>query len=214
MQIIIIPQPRDHLANKRFSSYVIPTDHGSFDSDDLLLNWLIYQNLPCPSAAENEIFTDRTGVRRQTTVPQGQLDPSVWAKHRDVLTARLTPPFAEIVAKSPSPFVTKVFDGLGSQASFHDGHVVLVGDALTAYRPNVGRATDMAATQLLGLAEVWKGSKPLEEWDGEACRAAKTVLLQSRVVSEMGRGTWFSFFGAVVASIWWGLQCKFGRPTV
>lgn len=199
-------------ANKTSHSYVIPPDHGSFDPDDLMLNWLIYQNLDEGSPTEASIFTDKDGRRHQTTVPQGLLDPTVWAHHRDALTARMAPPFAEIVSKAPAPFVTKVRDDDSEQrqASFHDGHVVLVGDALATYRPNVGRATDMAAAQVLGLAEVWRGEKELAEWERDVCREARTVWLQSRMVSEFGRGTWWSFWRAVAASIWWGLRNKFG----
>lgn len=184
---------------------MIPTDNGSFDEGELLLNWLIYENLVEGSPEEEEIFTDRHGRRCQRTVPQGRLNPAVWERHRDALVRRMIPPFAEIVSRSPTPFVTKVSEHLGSRASFHDGHVVLLGDSLAAYRPNLGRATDQAASQCLSLAEVWSGGKTLAAWEHQCCREANRVLLMSRVASELGRGSWFSLFRSLASYLWFNL---------
>lgn len=187
---------------------MIPTDHGNFDEDELLLNWLIYEDVIEGSPEETEIFTDKNGRRCLRTVPQGLLNPTVWETHRDALVQRMIPPFAEIVSKSPTPFVTKVSEHLGSQASFHDGHVVLIGDSLAAYRPNIGKATDQAASHCLSLAKVWSGEKTLATWDHETCRDANRVLLLGRVMSEFGRGTWFSFVRSISSYLWFNLKVK------
>ncbi|KUI74289.1 2,6-dihydroxypyridine 3-monooxygenase [Cytospora mali] len=93
------------------------------------------------SADEAGIFTDANGHRYQRTVPQGFVDPHTWEGIRGPLVAHMAAPFAELVSATTSPFVTKVSDVLGSQASFCDGHVVLVGDALATYRSHAGKAT-------------------------------------------------------------------------
>lgn len=193
-------------------SYVIPTDHGDFDPDELLLNWLIYQDLAEGSPEEDEIFTDINGRRCPRTVSPGLLRPDVWARHRAALVQRMTPPFAEVVARSPTPFATKVGEHLGARASFCGGRVVLLGDALAAYRPNLGRATDQAAAHVLALARVWRGGQQdLAAWDREACLEARRVVLLSRIMSEFGRGTWFSFVGSIASYLWFNLRRKLGR---
>lgn len=191
-------------------SYVIPTDDGDFGRDDLLLNWLLYQDLEEGSDEEAAIFTDKYGRRAQRTVGRGLLDPEVWETRRAQLTARMVAPFAEVVNKSPTPFVTKISEALGSQASFYGGRVVLVGDALASYRPNLGRATDQAAAHCLALAEVLQNGGKIDDgnqvagmaaWNRYVCRENEKVLLLSRIMSEATRGTWWSLFKAVVGFV-------------
>lgn len=123
----------------------------------------------------------------------------------------MIPPFAELVSRSPTPFATKVAEHLSSRASYHDGRVVLVGDALAAYRPNLGRATDQAAAHCLSLARVWRGEQTPEAWDREACLEARRILLLSRIMSEFGRGTWFSLFRSVMSYVWFNIRRKVWR---
>lgn len=223
-QSLLSPQPTHH-------SYVIPTDHGLFDPDELLLNWLVYQDLAEGSPEEAAIFTDRRDGRRcHTTVAPGALDPDVWARHRAALLPRMIAPFAEVVARSPVPFATKVREhavaaprGPGRTTSTttasssdyccdrYDGRVVLVGDALATYRPNLGRATDQAAAHCLSLMHVWRGERTLAAWEGDACREAARVLLLSRIMSEFGKGTWFSLFRSVTSYLWYNLRSKLWR---
>lgn len=187
---------------------MIPTDNGCFDPDEMVLNWVIYQDLEEGSTEEKALMTDVNGRRHQNTVPPGLMNPGLWESNRERLVQRLLPPFAEIVTKSPTPFLTKITESLGSQASFYDGHVVLVGDALASYRPNLGRATDQAASHALSLRQVLRGEKSLAAWDMETCSEAKRVYLMSRIMSELNRGTWFSFARAVTEFLWNRLSNK------
>ncbi|KUI58571.1 2,6-dihydroxypyridine 3-monooxygenase [Cytospora mali] len=179
--------------------YMIPTDEGGFTPEAQLINWVLYQDVAEGSAAEAAIFTDANGHRYQRTVPQGVVDPHTWEGVRGPLVARMAAPFAELVSATTNPFVTKVSDVLGSQASFCDGRVVLVGDALATYRPHAGKATDQAASHCLELAKVWRGDTWLASWDIEACVNAKRMYLWSRLMGEFERGTWFSFFRSIVS---------------
>lgn len=178
-----------------------------------MLNWLIYQDLTEGSPEEMALMTDIHGRRHQNTVPQGLTNPAVWEEQREKLVTRLIPPFAELVAKSPTPFITKITEFLGSQASFHDGHVVLVGDALANYRPNIGRATDQAASHALSLGQVLRGEKTIEAWNIETCSEAKRVFLLGRFMSELCRGTWFSFFRAIHGYLWFSLKSRLWPAT-
>lgn len=62
-------------------------------------------------------------------------------------------PLADLVSAATETFVNKVSHILGTQASFYDGHVVLVGDAVATFRPCAGKATDQAASHCLELAK-------------------------------------------------------------
>ncbi|CAN8101879.1 unnamed protein product [Discula destructiva] len=188
--------------------YTIPTDDACFDSDELLLNWLVYHDVTEGSPEETALLTDVKGQYHKTTVPQGLTDPTLWKSHRQTLANRLLPPFVEIVTKSPTPFLTKINESLGGQAVFHDGRVLLVGDALTSYRPNLGRATDQAASHALSLGRVLRGEIPFAAWNLETCHEAKRVFLLSRVMSESARGTWLSFGRAIASYVWFGLMSK------
>ncbi|KAK2616080.1 hypothetical protein N8I77_002789 [Diaporthe amygdali] len=179
--------------------YVIPTDDGDFTPTAQLINWVLYQDVFEGTDNEAAIFTDSSGRRYQRTVPQGSVDPRTWDRFRGPLVARMAAPFAELVSATTDPFVTKVSDVLCSKASFFDGHVVLVGDALATYRPHAGKATDQAASHCRELAKVWQGEKSLASWDFEACVNAKKMYLLSRLMGEFGRGTWFSFLRSIVS---------------
>lgn len=191
--------------------YVIPTDEGDFTPEAQLINWVLYQDVAEGTAIEAAIFTDANGHRRQRTVPQSFVDPHTWGSIREPLIARMAAPFAELVSATTNPFVTKINDVLVSQASFCDGHVVLVGDALATYRPHAGKATDEAASHCLGLAKVWRGDKSLASWNIEACISSKKMYLWSRLLGEFGRGTWFSFLRSIVSYLGFLIRARLWR---
>ncbi|KAL1856330.1 hypothetical protein Daus18300_010815 [Diaporthe australafricana] len=91
-------------------------------------------------------------LRYQGTITQGSVDPHTWDRFRGPLVACMPAPFAELVSATTNPFVTKVSDVLCSKASFCDGHVVLVGDALAIYRrkPLTGACQSVARLEFVG----------------------------------------------------------------
>lgn len=110
--------------------------------------------------------------------------------------------------RTTKPFVTKVSDVLCGKASFCDGHVVLVGDALATCRPHAVEATDLAASHCLELARVWRGQITMAIWEQQACANAKKLYLWSRLMGNLGRGTWFSFLRSVFRT--WSLSPAHG----
>ena len=95
-------------------------------------------------------------------------------------------PFAELLSKPQEVFVTKITDAISEKASFHDGRVLLVGDALAAFRPHLAVATEQAAKHCLGLGEVWEGKKTIEQWEGEAMAYGRRIWLASRLLGAFG----------------------------
>lgn len=107
-------------------------------------------------------------------------------------------PFAALLSATRQPFVTKVNDVLCEKAVFHDGKVVLVGDALAAFRPHLAVATEQAARHCLGLARVWEGEMTMEQWSREATGYGKRMWLASRVLGIFGLGSW----GQLLKTLW------------
>ncbi|KAK0708927.1 hypothetical protein B0T21DRAFT_387625 [Apiosordaria backusii] len=163
--------------------YIIPPDAASFVPGTRLINWVWYCNLPeTPETNLEELLTDSNGHVHTNTVPSGLVRPEVWKAHLAEMLPLIPAPFAELFAKTENPFVTKVNDALCSKATFLDGRVLLVGDALSTFRPHFAVATEQAARHCLGLGRVWKGEMTLELWEKEAVHYAIKMWLGSRVI--------------------------------
>lgn len=176
-------------------SYLIPTDEGCFEPGERLINWLWYYNVAEDSPDMTEMFTDMHGAYHRNTVPVGLVRPDVWARHRDAAVFTMGAPFAELVQKTESPFVTKVNDAECPETStWCGGRVVLVGDAFNAVRPHFGLATDHAAWQCLSLGRTWQGSMGEEEYHRDLYFKSRYLWLISRVIGVYGQGSWFAFF--------------------
>jgi 2-polyprenyl-6-methoxyphenol hydroxylase-like FAD-dependent oxidoreductase len=112
----------------------------------------------------------------------------------------MAPPFAALLSATSQQtlFVTKVNDALCATASFHDGRVLLVGDALAAFRPHFAVATEQAARQCLALGRVWQGELGgLGEWEREVTGYGERMFLASRVLGAFGLGRWWELVKGV-----------------
>lgn len=176
-------------------SYIIPTDEGCFEPGERLINWLWYYNVDEGSPEMTQIFTDIHGTYHRNTVAVRLVRPDVWAHHRDTAVPTMGTPFAELVQKTESPFVSKVNDAECPQTStWCGGRVVLVGDAFNAVRPHMGLATDHAAWQCLSLGRTWQGSMGEDEYHRDLLFKSRYLWLISRVIGVYGQGSWFAFF--------------------
>jgi hypothetical protein len=111
------------------------------------------------------------------------LPPSLrWLYH----SPRLSP--SARIRSSP-----KVNDALSDKASFFDGHLILVGDALATNRPHLALATEQAAGHCLDMGKVWHGEMTLEQWETKTLIQAKRIWLASRVLGVFGVGGWWAF---------------------
>ncbi|RYC55392.1 hypothetical protein CHU98_g10815 [Xylaria longipes] len=84
-----------------------------------------------------------------------------------MILPNISPPFRELLQKTPNPFVTKIRDAIYTTATFSKGKVVLVGDAFATLRPHIGAATEQAAFHGNTLESVYRGDKPQQVWDTE-----------------------------------------------
>lgn len=65
----------------------------------------------------------------------------------------LSPPFLELVRKTANPFISTVRDLAAPRASFYDGKLILVGEALTVYRPHTGISFNPNCPRLLAVSQ-------------------------------------------------------------
>jgi len=188
-------------------SYLIPTETGHVEPGERLLNWVWYFAVKENTDKMTSIFTDINGRVHSNTIPQGLVDPKLWASQIAQYKADMTGPIAEIVSATPRVFVTKVSDSQCGQSTFFDGHLVLVGDAYTAFRSHMGMATEQAARHCWQMDRVWRGEITQDQRDAEARFYAKKFVLMNRLIGLGG----MERVGAVIKVIFsfaWLLVCQ------
>lgn len=182
----------------------MPAESGSFEPGSRLINFVWYYNLPEGSDALTEVLTDIEGRFHANTVPAGRVHPDVWRKHLAAKLPAMAAPYATLLStaavaptgsdnggkgSSAGIFVTKVNDVLNEKAAFFDGHLVLVGDALAAFRPHLALATEQAARHCLDLARVWEQQGEEQEDDGKHTTKAAVHQWATEAVT-YGKRNW------------------------
>ena len=124
-------------------------------------------------------MTDATGKKHRNTLPIGKMSPTVWNKQKDIASKTLPSAFAELIRKTTQPFITIVNDIASSQASFFDGRLLLVGDALVPFRPHVACSTNQAALNALLLEKMLNGDINLAQWERQVLNYAHATRLRS-----------------------------------
>lgn len=123
--------------------YHIPGENGSVTSGERALNFCWYSNELPQSMAE--VTTDNTGIRHHATVPRGKVRHDVWSAQCQRGALILPEPFKEVMTAIAQPFIQVIMDHHCPKASFGSGKVLLVGDALTLFRPHIAFSTNQAA---------------------------------------------------------------------
>lgn len=171
--------------------YTIPGPNGSLAPGERLLNFLWYTNES--HEALDEILIDGIdGHRHHNIVPAGRVRQDIWATRLDCAKrVPLEPPFLEVISKIKSPFIQVITDFCSPQASFEDGRVLLVGDALSLYRPHTAFSGTQAAFDALRVVEYVEGKISLQRWEEKVLRFARLHWSQS---------------------MWWGSYYQHRRP--
>ena len=142
---------------------------------DRLLDWIWYDVCDINSEEFEDIMTDRDGHRRRTTVPRGQISPTVWQKRLETARELVGQDWFRVISETKLPFVTNITDLQSSKACFFDGKLLLVGESFTQFRPHVGLSSNMAALQALSLTQVLQGELTLEQWEQNAVKYAEEL---------------------------------------
>ncbi|UNI18375.1 hypothetical protein JDV02_004647 [Purpureocillium takamizusanense] len=194
-----------------FISYIIPTEGGHVNPGERLINWVWYYVVPEGSPEMKAVFTDIHGKLHGNTVPQGLVNPSVWDRQVARYISQMIPPLAEIVAKTPKVFVTKVREAQCTvDASFFDGRIVLVGDAFTAFRSHMGMASEQAARHCWQMDRVWRGEITQKQRDQEATFYASKFILLNRMIGLGGLELVLQVCKNVISYAWLTIKRKLG----
>ncbi|KAL2847825.1 FAD/NAD(P)-binding domain-containing protein [Aspergillus pseudoustus] len=145
--------------------YTVPGPTGSLTPGTRNINFVWYFKTPASSLPK--LMTDKDGHGHRTTVPEGLVNPAIWSSQVRLGTTLLPRAHAEILSKIRSPFIHAITDSVlpaCTQASFLDGRVLLVGDALACLRPHIGYSTSVAALEAGLVEELVKGEIGVDEW--------------------------------------------------
>ena len=143
-------------------------------------------------------MTDRNGHQHRNTLPIGGVRDEIWFKQKAVARETLAPPFAELVEKTSQPFVATISETISPRASFLNGKVLLVGDALASFRPHAALSTNQAALNALLLGKVMKGDMALSEWERAVLRYANVSAGRSRAIGTYFQSGWGTFLVALL----------------
>ncbi|KAI0195005.1 FAD binding domain-containing protein [Astrocystis sublimbata] len=164
-----------------FISYFIPTESGHI---------------------EPAIFTDVNGKLHPNTVPRGLVNPNVWVAQTARYLPQMTAPLADVISKTPKPFITKVGEAQCRAGSFYDGHLMLIGDAFTGFRSHLGMASEQAARHCLAVEKVMNGHLSHEQYHQENVFYADRFILLNRCIGLFGMGWLSSLAWTILSYVW------------
>lgn len=167
-------------------TYPIPNYDGSVEPGRRLMNLLWYRNVPEGSALD-DLLTDRSGRRRDVSLPPGAAREEHVTELRRGARALLPPSLAEVVVRCQAPFLQVMVDVDVPQMAF--GRVCLVGDAAFGVRPHAAAATAKGADDVWALAEALvrsAGEVPaaLADWEPARLELGRALLTRNRYLGE------------------------------
>ncbi|KAF2865018.1 hypothetical protein BDV95DRAFT_587554 [Massariosphaeria phaeospora] len=150
--------------------YTIPGANGSLESGERLLNFLWYTNES--QGALQDILKDRIdGRKHHNLVPAGRVREEVWnAQIGYTKSVPLPTPFLEVMLKIRRPFIQVITEFCSPRAAFEDGRVLLVGDALSLFRPHTAFSATQAAFHASRVEEYVSGKISLQAWEVRVLR--------------------------------------------
>ncbi|KAI0809955.1 FAD/NAD(P)-binding domain-containing protein [Xylaria sp. FL0064] len=184
--------------------YAIPGSKGTCHPGDRLLNFLWYTNERVTDL--EHIMADALDDHvHHNIVPAGHVREEVWnMRLRDAIDKPLPAPLLEIVTKIKNPFIQVITEYSSPRAVFEDGKVLLVGDALSLYRPHTAFSATQAALHALCLEKYVGGNMSITKWE-------ETVLRYALIHSS--QSTWYGMFYqhrmavALVAALQYWTHC-------
>lgn len=106
---------------------------------------------PADDAALTDLLTGTDGVTYPLSISPVLLRPEKVAEMRAAAENLLSPQFAELVARTETPFIQPIYDLAVPQMA--QGRVVLLGDAAFVGRPHCGMGVTKAAEDAVALAQ-------------------------------------------------------------
>ncbi|KAF2143587.1 uncharacterized protein K452DRAFT_350056 [Aplosporella prunicola CBS 121167] len=168
-----------HQTGMQILAYLIPGPAGTLEKGKRLMNWVWYCNCPQDSAEYMSMMLDNQGKRHNFSLPPGRVRPEVWEEQKKHAERELPPQFAEIVRKTKVPFLQAITDVISPKASFFNGKILLVGDAVAGFRPHAAASTSQAAFDSFYVVDLVTGRISLSEWEKNVMGYAREIQPQS-----------------------------------
>ena len=153
--------------------YTIPGKDGSLDKR--LRNWVWYRNFAEDGGELRDVLLDCKQRNHKSSLPPGTLRKDVWERQRRLAQEVLDAHSAELVSKTTKPFFQAITEVIPEKASFCDGRLLIVGDALAVIRPLSGMGTGQAANSALLWKRVLLDEIELDDWERAVLEYAKNA---------------------------------------
>ena len=165
--------------------YPIPNLDGALEPGRRLANLVWYHNYGEGDALD-DLMTDRHGQRHGLSLPPGAVRDEHVAWTKEFADVHMAPAFAEILHRTPEPFVQVIYDIDVERMAF--GRVVLIGDAAFAVRPHAAAGTAKACADAWALRDALRDAGAATRWT-RSC-AGSRASLRSGGSSSRAPGTW------------------------
>ena len=142
--------------------YPIPGLHDELEPGRRIQGFVWYHNY-AEGRELDDLLTDRTGLRRESSVPPGLMRDEYVAWTKQYAAERFPAVVTEAVTRIANPFVQVIFDVAVDRMAF--GRICLIGDGAIAVRPHAGAGTAKACADAWGLGDA------LMETDGDVLDA-------------------------------------------
>jgi 2,6-dihydroxypyridine 3-monooxygenase len=177
------------IPNSHITMYPIPGEQ-SLDQADRLMNYVWYRNVPAGPEL-SELLIDKRGFTGSVSVHPGQVQDRFVAELREAAAAQLAPAVAEVVEKTPQPYLQVLSDVRSTRMAL--GRAALIGDAACASRPHAAAGTAKAAADAWALADALSTSagdiaSALSKWEPAQLQLSDALL---RRVVDMGERSQF-----------------------
>ena len=128
-------------------------------------------------------MTDRFGRRQALSLPPGTIRDEHVAWTKEFADAHMAPAVAEILHRTPEPFVQVIYDIDVERMAF--GRVALIGDAAFAVRPHAAAGTAKACADAWALRDALRdaGGDPvvaLARWEPGQLALGRQLLARTR----------------------------------
>jgi hypothetical protein len=137
-------------AGEQIIGYPVAGQGNSVAKGQRRYNFVWYRPAP-DNGALQDLMTDADGHHHAQGLPPNKVSWRQVAAVRQAARELLAPQFAEILEKTPQPFLQPIFDAYSTQLAF--GRVALMGDAGFVARPHVGMGVTKAAEDALALCD-------------------------------------------------------------
>lgn len=179
--------------NSHILAYAIPAADGSVTAGHRLLNFVWYRNVSEGQELQ-ELMTDRSGVRHDTSLPPGAV-PQRYIRQLRQAAVDLPESLKNAVLKCPEPFIQAIVDL--EVPWMVDRRVCLIGDAAFTARPHAAAGTAKACADAWALADAVRAAKgdvvrALREWEPGQLTLGRQLVERARLMGNRSQfyGTW------------------------